>query len=127
MDDLSTKKKSAGPIPSEKEMESWFGMLDDASKAEVMKAKIAADADVQKAEYASTEFQQGVVISKIARWAAIVLCCAMSTCASTCVADKWQQVAVERIHYEHPDLSKACPTAVAPLAAPLTPVPTMGK
>jgi len=40
---------------SDKEMESWFGMLDDASKAEVMKAKIAADAATEQCRIKETE------------------------------------------------------------------------
>ena len=95
-------KDKPATTPTEKEMESWFGMLDDASKAEVMKAKIAADAEVAKAEITSTEYQTATTISRVSRWLVLIAVVWLSSCTAMCVSDKWETVQTERIHAEHP-------------------------
>ena len=77
----------------------FTSLTDDGSKADVMKAKIAADAEVAKAEASSETLQ----LRRVVPWIAVVLVALFSSCTSMCVADKWQDVQTAKIKAEHPD------------------------
>ena len=119
---------------SNKEMESWFGMLDDASKADVMKAKIAADAATEQCRIKETEQSRRQtetdddflvtrtwtrIIGLIAIGAStIVIAVNMNSCVVSHneLAAKTEQARIEAEHPHPCPACQACPTAQA--AAP---------
>jgi len=114
---VAKDNKPADLAPTEREMESWFGMLDDASKADVMKAKIAADAEVEKAKVNSDSWQLGFQMSKLLPWVAIVIVALFSSCTAMCISSNNKDVAQSKIAAEHPTLA-------SPPAASATPAPS---
>lgn len=121
---MAADKKPADLDVSTKEMESWFGMLDDTSKAEVMKAKIAADAATEQArikETAETERTKAkdsdfttAFFTARGFLAGFALLAVASICITTCnMAESCSKANIARVQAEHP-----APTPTVQAAAP---------
>lgn len=125
---MASDKKPADLDVSTKEMESWFGMLDDTSKAEVMKAKIAADAATEQArikETAETErtkakdsdFTTAFFTARgfLAGFALLAVC---TICITWCnVSDQHSKVDLARVQATQPAPPPTVQAAAPPASA----------
>jgi|SRR5579871_4965051 len=122
---MAADKKPAELNLSEKEMESWFGMLDDASKAEVMKTKISTDATTEQIRIKETEQSRRQIetdddataykaLIRGLAIAAFVIACLCATCVGYNKYDNQKTVDIERIHAEHPGMVAPAASSAAP-------------